>query len=310
VIDKLNEALAHHIFPPREDGSEPRSCPSCKEGVLSIRLGKFGAFIGCSRHPECKFTRPLAQSDEEAQTTQDKDLGVDPATGETVFLKNGRFGVYVQLGEGEKPKRSGLPKGWAADEMDLPRALKLLSLPREVGPHPEDLSMILAGLGRYGPYVQWTKMYASLPGVDDAFEIGLNRAVALLEEKKSGAGGGRFQRGAAVKALKELGESPVTGKVVKIMPGKWGAYVSDGVTNATLPKDKDPASFSLDEALPLLAKKAEAGPSKKPARKAKAEPAAKAAKPAKSVAKEKPAKKAPAKKPAAKKAPAKKTAKG
>jgi DNA topoisomerase-1 len=303
VLDALNETLGPHIFPAREDGADPRTCPSCGAGQLSLKVGRYGAFIGCSNYPECKFTRTLAPADENEETipAEGKPLGDDPQTGAAVVLKVGRFGPYVEVANGEKPKRSSLPRGWAAEDMGLERALKLLSLPREVGPHPEDQEMILAGLGRYGPYIQKGKTYVNLPGIDDALEIGLNRAVALFEEKKNG--GGRRGR-AAQPPLKELGESPVTGKPVRVLEGRYGQYVTDGVTNATLPKGTDPLAVTADQALALLAARAELGPTKK--QKAKMEKAAKAkaekeaAKAAKDA--DKPAKAKPAKKPAASKA--------
>lgn len=303
VLDALNETLGPHIFPPRADGSDPRSCPTCHAGTLSIRLGRFGAFIGCSNHPECKYTRPLAPSEGDAQNG-DRELGVDPATDEAVTLKNGRFGPYVQQGEGEKPKRASLPKGWDAAGMDLEKALRLLSLPRDVGVHPEDGQMILAGIGRYGPYVQHGKVYANLPSVDDAFEVGLNRAVTVLAEKAAGGGRGRFQRGGGggPPALKELGPHPDDSAPIKVMNGRYGPYIAWNRVFANVPKGMEPTAVTLEQALPLLAAKAASGGGKKGAKaakpkaepKAKAEPAAKKAtakKPAKAKAKTAPDKK-------------------
>ncbi len=293
VLDALNEALGPHIFPEKADGSDPRGCPTCGTGRLSLKTGKFGAFIGCSNYPECRHTRPIAQSnDENAAESGDRELGVDPVTGETVFLKAGRFGPYVQLGEGEKPKRSSLPKGWSAAAMDLEKGLRLLRLPREVGAHPEDGGMITAGIGRFGPFVLHNGTYANLPGVDEVFEVGLNRAVTLLAEKR--AGGGRPGRGESA-ALKDLGPHPTDGAPVKILSGRYGPYVKHGSTNANVPKGKDPQDLTMEEAVALIAEReAKGGGKKKPARgKAAAKPAASA-------------KKAPAKKTAAKKAPAKK----
>jgi DNA topoisomerase I len=300
VLDALNESLGPHIFPPREDGSEPRSCPTCKTGTLSLRLGRYGAFIGCSNHPECKYTRPLGGEVEGAAA--DKVLGNDPVTGMAVSLKNGRFGPYVELTTDDKPKRSSLPKTWPPDSIDLDRALKLLNLPREVGPHPDDSIMVLAGLGRYGPYIQKGSTYVNLPGIDDVFEIGLNRAVALFAEKAAGGGKGRFQRGQQA-ALAELGNSPVTEKPVSVRNGRFGPFITDGVTIVNVPRGSEPTSVTLDQALGLLAEKAAKGggsAKKKPAAKTKAKPAAEAA--------DKPEKKAAAKKPAAKKTAAKKPA--
>jgi DNA topoisomerase-1 len=294
VLDALNEALGPHIFPQRADGSDPRSCPTCGTGQLSLKTGKFGAFIGCSNYPECRFTRQLAQSeDNAAQESGDRELGVDPVTGETVFLKAGRFGPYVQLGEGDKPKRSSLPKGWSAAAMDLEKGLRLLRLPREVGLHPEDNQPISAGIGRFGPFVLHNGTYANLPNVDEVFEVGLNRAVALLAEKR--AGGGRPGRGEAA-ALKDLGAHPGDGAPVKVLAGRYGPYIKHGSTNANIPKGKDPQEITLEEAVALLAEREAKGGGKKKPAKAAAKPKAEKA----------PAKKAAAKKPAAKKPGAKK----
>ena len=295
VLDALNEALGPHIFPAKEDGSDPRACPTCGTGRLSLKTGKFGAFIGCSNYPECRFTRQLAQSDDEAaQESGDRELGVDPVTGETVFLKAGRFGPYVQLGETDKPKRSSLPKGWSAAAMDLEKALRLLRLPREVGAHPEDGGMITAGIGRFGPFVLHNGIYANLPNVDEVFEVGLNRAVALLAEKR--AGGGRPGRGEAA-ALKDLGAHPADGAPVKVLAGRYGPYIKHGSTNANIPKGKDPQEITLEEAVALIAEREAKGGGKKKG-KAAAKPKAEKA-PAKKAAT---VKKAAAKKPAAKKA--------
>jgi DNA topoisomerase-1 len=289
VLDALNETLGPHIFPARADGGDARACPACGIGRLSLKIGKFGAFVGCSNYPECKLTRTLGPSDESEETipAEGKPLGDDPKTGAPILLKIGRFGPYVEASGGEKPKRASLPKTWPPEDMTFDRALQLLSLPRQVGPHPEDQEMVLAGLGRYGPYIQKGKTYVNLPGIDDALEIGLNRAVALFEEKKNGGG----RRGRQAQApLKEFAESPVTGKPVRLLDGRFGQYVADGVTNATLPKGADPNALTFDDALALLAARAELGPTKKQLAKA-----AKAAK-AKAEKAPKPEKKAAAKK--------------
>ncbi|MDP3175339.1 MAG: type I DNA topoisomerase [Phenylobacterium sp.] len=301
VLDALNVALGPHIFPPREDGGDPRACPTCGAGQLSLKTGKFGAFIGCSNYPECRHTRPLAQSEGDEADAQggDRELGLDAQTGLTVFLKSGRFGPYVQLGEGDKPKRSSLPKTWPPAAMDLEKGLRLLRLPREVGVHPEDAKPIVAGIGRYGPFVEHAGTYANLSSVDEVFEVGLNRAVALLAEKRA-AGPGRARGEPA--PLKDLGVHPADGAPVRILPGRYGPYIKHGATNANVPKGTDPQDLTLEVAVGLLAARAEAAGTKKPARGAKAKAAPKkatrpsAAKPA--------AKKAAAKKPAAKKAKA------
>jgi DNA topoisomerase-1 len=266
VLDALNDALGPHIFPDKGDGSDPRRCPACNTGQLSLKTSRFGAFIGCSNYPECRFTKPIAANDsEDGGETGDRQLGTDPKTGAAVWLKNGRFGPYVEMGDGKEAKRSSLPKDWPAASMDIDKALRLLSLPREVGTHPEDGQMILAGIGRYGPYVQHSGTYANLSGVDEVFEVGLNRAVDVLAEKR--AGGGRGARGAAAGALKELGAHPEDGQPVKVMAGRFGPYVKHGSTNANVPKGADPQSVTLEQAVELLAARAAKGPGKKPARK-------------------------------------------
>ncbi|CAM3040004.1 type I DNA topoisomerase [Brevundimonas diminuta] len=297
ILDHLNEALGPHIFPDKGDGSNPRECPVCHEGQLSLKTSRFGAFIGCSRYPECKYTRPVASPDaaDGGAESGDRELGVDPATGQPVHLKIGRFGPYVETTppDADKPKRSSLPKGWSPASIDLEKALRLLSLPRDVGPHPEDGKMITASLGRYGPFVAHAGTYANVADIEEVFDVGLNRAVALLAEKRAGRAG----RTSAAAPLKELGAHPETGEAVQVMAGRYGPYVKSGKINATLPKGTAPEDMTMEAALPLLAAKAGAAPKKKaPAKKAAAK---------KPAAKKEPA----AKKPAAKKAPAKKAAK-
>jgi DNA topoisomerase-1 len=281
VLDALNEALGPHIFPDKGDGTDPRACPTCGGGRLSLKTGRYGAFIGCSNYPECRFTRPIAASEGEAgEIAGDRELGIDPATGQSVWLKTGRFGPYVEM-TGEPPKRASLPKDWPPAALDLDKALRLLRLPREVGKHPEDGESILAGIGRYGPYVQHQKTYANLSGTEEVFEVGLNRAVTLLAEKR--AGGGR--RAATSTALKELGDHPTTGKPVRILAGRYGAYVKHEDTNATLPKTSDPATMTLEEALALLAARPASKTSARRSPPAKARGGAKTAKPAEAAPK-------------------------
>ncbi len=251
VIDALDELLAPHLFPPNADGSDPRQCPGCSGGRLTLKLSKFGAFIGCSNYPECRYTRPLTTPADGSGVIGTKKLGEDPKTGLEVTLRGGRFGPYVQLGEaveGEKPKRAGLPKGTAPDEVDLERALMLLSLPREVGRHPEDGEPIRAANGRFGPYVQHGKTYANLEPGDDVFHIGLNRAVTLIAEKI--AKGPRRRFGAD--PGRPLGEHPTKGGPIAAKNGRYGPYVSHNGVNATLPADKTPESITLEEAAALI----------------------------------------------------------
>ena len=268
VIDELEAAMGHHIFPAGEDGVDPRKCPSCETGRLNLKLGRFGAFVGCTNYPDCNFTKQMGAKPGEGETGP-VEIGADPQSGEQITLRSGRFGPYVQRGEGEKPKRSGLPKGTDRSDVDLEMALKLLALPREVGLHPEDGKKITANFGRFGPYVNHDGIYASLDSPEDVFEIGINRAVTLIAEKKA-KGPGR--RGA--QTLKDLGASPA-GVGIKILKGKFGAYVSDGETNATLHEGTEPDSVTMEQALALLAERAAKG-GKKPKKTAKAKAPAKA----------------------------------
>jgi DNA topoisomerase-1 len=258
VLDSLNDLLGPHIFPARADGGDPRGCPSCGNGQLSLKLGKFGAFIGCSNYPECKYTRvlsPTGQESGEGERPGVRLLGEHPETGEEITLRNGRFGAYVQQGEGEKPKRSSLPRGLQPDDVTLEKAVALLSLPREVARHPASSEPILAGIGRYGAYVQHGKTYANLGRDDDVLEIGGNRAIDLIVAKESGASA-RFGGGGAGRAL---GDHPTEGGAVTVKQGRFGAYVNHGKINATLPKGTDPTSLTLGDATALLAAKAAGG---------------------------------------------------
>jgi DNA topoisomerase-1 len=305
VLDALNESLKDHIFPAKADGSDPRRCPTCGTGQLSLKLGKFGAFIGCSNYPECKHTMQLSDAATGAEgPAPDGKLGLDPDTGLEVLLKSGRFGPYVQLGDGDEPKRSSLPKGWSPDSLTLEGALKLLALPRAVGLHPETGKPISAGIGRYGPFILHDGTYANLPDVEEVFSVGLNRAVDLLAQKK--AGGGRFGRSATpIAAIKSFEHAD---GAISVRDGRYGPYVNQGKVNATLPKSTRPEDVTLEQALELIAERAaKTGGGRKPARKAAAKAPAKKAPAKKAPAKKAAAKKATAKKPAAKKAPAKKT---
>ena len=289
VLDALNDILAPHIFPPRADGEDARKCTSCGTGQLSLKLGKFGSFIGCSNYPDCKYTRPMSPPAEgtEAVPAEGIELGVDPETGEKVTRRVGRFGPYLQLGEaveGEKPRRASIPKGTDPNTIDLETALRLLSLPREVGIHPETGKPIVANFGRFGPFILHDGTYANLDSGEEVFTVGINRAVDILAQKKARG----FTR-ARAGALKDLGPHPEGGGSIQIMSGRYGPYVKFGKVNATLPRDADPQAYSLEEAIALIAAKAG-----KPSGKKKA------------AAKKSPAKKAAAKKPAAKKAAAKK----
>jgi len=276
VLDALNEILAPHIFPAPADGGDARACPSCGNGKLSLKLGKFGSFVGCSNYPDCKFTRPMTAGGESASTVPAEgiELGSDPETGEKVTRRQGRFGPYLQLGEavdGEKPRRASIPKAYKPENIDLETALKFLSLPREVGLHPESGKPIVANFGRFGPFVLHDGTYASLDGDEEVFSVGINRAVDLLAQKKA-KGFSRARPG----ALKDLGPHPEGGGNLQVMSGRYGPYVKFGKVNATLPKDSDPQLLTVEEAIALIAARA----GKSPAKKKKA-PAKKAAKPKK-----------------------------
>jgi DNA topoisomerase-1 len=293
VIDALDEMLGPHLFPPRTDGTDPRLCPLCGSGRLSLKLGKFGGFIGCSNYPDCRYTRQLAAG-AGANGGPDggmKKLGEDPQTGLEVTLRSGRFGPYVQLGEAtreedgktEKPKRTGLPKGLSADEVDLDRALGLLSLPREVGKHPDDGEPILAGVGRFGPYVQHGKTYANLSADEDVLSIGLNRAVALIEERKAkGPRKGRF----GADPGRSLGDHPDKGGPIVVRSGRYGPYVSHDGVNATLPSDMTPETVTLEQAVGLIeARAARSGAGKRKKAAAKPDDTAPAVPPSAATAK-------------------------
>lgn len=291
VLDVLDEMLGPHIYPAREDGGDPRQCPSCGTGKLNLKAGKFGAFVGCSNYPECRYTRPLAS---DSAGDADRVLGTDPDSGLEVAVKSGRFGPYIQLGEakdyaeGEKPKRAGIPKGTSPSDVDLEMALKLLALPREVGKHPETGQPIKAGIGRFGPYVQHEKTYASLEAGDDVHTIGLNRAVTLIAEKIAK---GPSKRRFGSDPGKALGDHPSLGAVA-VKKGRYGAYVTAGGVNATIPSDKTEDTITLPEAIALLDERAAKGggkTKKAPAKKA-------AAKKSDADGEAKPAKKAAAKK--------------
>ncbi len=288
VIDELDTAIGPFLFPDKGDGSDPRLCPLCKQGRLHLKASfkMKSSFIGCSRYPECRYTRGFGAGENAGEETGgDRDLGIDPETGQPVSLKIGRFGPYVEtpVPGDDKPKRSSLPKGWSPATLTLEQASRLLSLPRPVGDHPEDGKPITAGLGRYGPFILHAGTYANVADIDEVFEIGLNRAVVLLAEKRAGGFKGR---GAATAPLKDLGAHPETGDPVHVMAGRFGPYVKSGKVNATLPKGTAPEDMTLEIALPLLAARAAAAPAKgkkAPAKKATAakKPAAKKAAPKK-----------------------------
>ncbi|WP_205480098.1 type I DNA topoisomerase [Sphingomonas arenae] len=264
VTAALDEFLSPFLFPEKEDGSDPRICPNCGNGRLALRGGKFGAFVACSNYPECKYTRKFGQGGaEEAANDGPQELG------NGILLKSGRFGPYVEQGE----KRASIPKDVPLGDVDLEWAEKLLSLPRTIGNHPETGEPILASIGRYGPYLQHQGKYARLSSTAEVFETGMNAAVAKLADA---ANGGGKARGGSREPLAVLGAHPETAKELKVLEGRFGPYVSDGTTHATLPKGADPKTVTLEEAIELISAKAAKGPvkgkgkRKAPARKKKA----------------------------------------
>ena len=306
VLDALNEVLGDYLFPARGEGEDPRLCPNCGNGKLSLKLGKYGAFVGCSNYPECRYTRQFSDPGAEAGNGGDGTfgaegllLGEDPETGLPVTLRSGRFGPYVQIGEGDKPKRASLPKGWAADDMTLESALKLLALPREIGLHPETGNRIVAGIGRYGPFVEHDGKYANLDSVDEVWTVGQNRAVSLLAEK-AGRGGAR----PSASTLKELGEHPALGGPITVRSGRYGPYVNHAKTNATLPRSAKPEEVTLEQAVTFLAEKEAKGGGKPVRGRTAKAPKAVAAK---AAGKKATGKTATGKKPAARKAAGSKT---
>ena len=273
VTAALDLFLEPYLFPAKEDGSDPRLCPNCGTGRLALRGGKFGAFVACSNYPECKYTRRFGQGGSEEAVAENETLGTDPATGLPIERKSGRFGPYIQVGEGKEAKRASIPKD--VPELDLEWAIKLLSLPREVGTHPESGNPITASIGRYGPYLAHDGKYARLQSTLEVFETGMNAAVVKLAE--AAAGGGRPQRGSR-EPLKVLGLHPRTELELKLMEGRYGPYITDGTTNATLPKGLEKDALTLEEAAQLIDARAAAAPAKgkkKAKAPAKKKPAAK-----------------------------------
>jgi len=258
VTAALDVFLEPYLFPAKADGGDPRLCPNCGEGRLSLRGGRFGAFVACSNYPECKYTRRFGQPGGENNGAQENEtLGNDPETGLPIERKAGRFGPYIQLGEGKDARRASIPKD--IPELDLEWALKLLSLPRTIGAHPETGNPITASIGRYGPYLAHDGKYARLQSTAEVFETGMNAAVVKLAE--AAAGGGRAQRGSR-EPLKVLGKHPRTEAEIKLMDGRYGAYVTDGTTNATLPKSIEKDALTLEEAAQLIDARAAATPAK------------------------------------------------
>ncbi|WP_285710632.1 type I DNA topoisomerase [Erythrobacter oryzae] len=289
VTEALDDYLSDFLFPPREDGHDPRACPLCAtegraNGRLSLRGGKFGAFVACVNYPECKYTRRFAQPGGEGEGGgEDGILGQHPETGENILRKTGRFGPYVEMGEGKEAKRASIPKD--LDDFGLDWAVKLLDLPRIIGAHPDTGLEIEANIGRYGPYLRHDGKYGKLTNTREVFEVGMNRAVDILAQAANRGGAGAA-RGKA-EAIATLGEHPTSGGEIKVMPGRYGPYVTDGTTNATIPRDVKPEDVTLAAAIELIDARAAKGPAKGKGKK-KAAPKKAAAKkkaPAKAKAK-------------------------
>ncbi|SLN44158.1 type I DNA topoisomerase [Oceanibacterium hippocampi] len=283
VLEKLNEVLAAHIFPEDEatDGRDLRVCPTCGDGRLSLKTSRYGAFIGCNKYPECRYTRPLGApaggNGEDAAEEGPKLLGQDPESGADMTLRKGPYGHYLQLGEAvpkekKKPKRVSIPKDIELENVDFALAVRLLSLPRDLGPHPETGKPIRAGLGRYGPYVECDGKYGRLTSTEEALTVGLNRAVDALAQSKSGRG-----RGGA-EPLRIVGTHPESGQNIAVMSGRYGPYLKHDGINATLPQDVTPETVTMEQAVALLAAKAAASPKKKAGGAAKRKAPAKAKK--------------------------------
>jgi DNA topoisomerase-1 len=262
ITQALDEFLAPWLYPPRAEGSDPRVCPQCGNGRLSLRGGKFGAFVACSNYPECRYTQKFGQGGDQAQSEGPTDLGGG------IMLKSGRFGPYVERGD----KRASIPKDVPLEDVNAEVAERLLSLPREIGAHPETGKPITASIGRYGPYLAHDGKYAKLGSTAEVFETGMNAAVAKLADAASG--GGRRQ-GASREPIAVLGKHPAGEGEIRVMAGRYGPYVTDGSTNATLPKGSDPKTITLDEAVRLIDERAAKGP---PAKKGRKKPARKKAK--------------------------------
>ena len=249
ILDKLNESIGSHVFKD-ENGEVNRQCPKCSEGELSLKTSRNGAFVGCSKYPDCKYTRSFGTSE---RNVEEKILGKDPSSGEDIHLLIGRYGPYVQIGLNEdkdkKPKRSSIPKTIDPSDLTIEKAIDLLSLPKVIGIHPNDSKEITGAIGPYGPYLLHEGVYANLQNVDELFTIGLNRAVDLIEEKRANPG-----RGRGSKVIKELGNHPKDKKPIKLMDGKYGPYVKHGKLNVSVPKEKNIDDVDIDIAIDLLNK--------------------------------------------------------
>jgi len=244
VIKAIEPIIEQHVFPHKEDGSDPRKCPDCENGSLQIRIGKFGPFVSCNQYPECKYTREFDLQSDESNTSEDSKpqqegvLGKDPATGLDILLKKGPYGLYLQMGQSEDPnmKRAPVPQFVKDGELDLALAISLLSLPKELGLHPQSGEVIKSGIGKFGPYIVHQKQYVSLKDPKEVFSISLERAVELIDNNP--------------KKGKDIGE--YKGDSVLLMKGKYGPYIKNGRLNFKIPKDCDPESIGLEEAIKII----------------------------------------------------------
>jgi DNA topoisomerase-1 len=258
VLEKVDILLEKHFFPVDDDGVPIRKCNHCEGGTLGLQVGRYGAFIGCSNYPDCKYTRQIGQDDEDSNddsfASGDQTLGTDPETGLPVLVRKGPYGLYIQLGDAEtkKPKRTSLPKEMNISSLDLNKGLALLNLPREIGIHPSNGEMIDAGVGRYGPFLRFGGAYVSIPADDTVITIGLNYAVELIDTSGKTAG-------------RNLGNHQLEGGKeddIKIKSGRFGPYVEHDGIRATIPKKYNPETLSFEEAIQLLIAKKEKGTTK------------------------------------------------
>ena len=255
ILDMLNESLSDIIFDKDKEDKVLRAC-QCG-GELSLKVGRFGAFIGCSKYPECKFTRPLSRikAAQEDFMSEPKEIG-STDEGMKIILKKGRFGPYLQVGNEEKElKNFSIPKGISPNDVDLDKAKFLSSLPKILGKYPENNEDITLNNGRFGPYVKCANKSSTLETPDDIFSIGLNKAVTLIAEAKPGR--------RSSNEIKNLGEHPEDKKPVKVMKGQFGPYIKYKTINATIPDDKDPNDITMEEALVYIDKRLEYDAQKK-----------------------------------------------
>ena len=254
ILEALEKELADLFFPKNEENTNAqpnRKCPTCSNGNLGLELGRYGAFIGCSNYPECKFTKQIAKNENKEENNanetfipeNDGVLGIDPETGLKVIIKKGPYGIYLQLGEEKKPKRTSIPKLVEASTIDLDKALSFLSLPRLIGKHPETGQDISAGIGRYGPYLKYDINFISIPADETVINIGLNHAVVLIGENSQKLG-------------KVLGDHPDGNGKVLAKSGRFGPYVEYNEIRATLPKSISLEEIDLDKAIELIVAKA------------------------------------------------------